>query len=1252
MKKTFAQDGKLSSKGLELTRYKKAILAMKMIALLMLSACLQVSAKSSAQINLSEKGKTLKVILKSIEKQSGYVFFYDSQWLRNSKKVDIHLKDASLTAALDQCFKDQPLTYTIVGKTIVLKQKSKSNFDFLNEPAEVDLSNINVTGKVINEKGEPVASATVTVKNSNRGTAAGADGNFSLTGIDENATLVISGVNIETIEIKVDGRTNLGNIVVRSKSTVAEEIIIELNTGYQTLPKERATGAFDIIQKDKIEKRVFTNITEVLEGQAPGLSTFKGDVMVRGTSTFSAGVGTEPLLVIDGMPTERQLNNINVNDIESLTILKDAAAASIYGVRAANGVIVITTKGGKFTSENRTSIQFTSDYKWVKNPTLRDYHYASTSDIIDYELAVIARDVTRYNYTNELDFLDKRLKGIGEAGTTSNSINYYTPLQNARLDYLRGDITKGAYDALIANWRQADYRQQYMDIAWQTPLRQNYNLSINSSGKNQSTYASLNYIDDGQQNRFNKNQYIRGYLKSSQEVNQWLSFDVGSDIQYNYSKSIHRSYADITMLEPYTTIVDEDGNKVYRDYVEITGMQGPLHINPKVLNAIQGLPQFESYKFNILDELNDNLTTQNYYSVRSFARFNIEITKNLRFSTGGEYEFAKNKSEEFRSKDSYFYRFLRNRFATNSPINSVIPQGGRMSTIETSRNNWVWRNQIDFNDKIGSDHQINATAGIELKQVAIPIATSAVYYGFDPTALTYTLLNNYEIYTDGYKESYIYNNNTGLPGAVIDGNGIKIADSELRPTLGATTNRYVGIYGVGGYTYKGKYGVSGSIRVDQTNLFGTDPKYRYRPLWSAGAKWNMAKEDFMRAISWIDILDFRMSYGLTGNVDQTTTPFLVASLSNQSTYTAESIPYANISTAPNPMLRWEKTTSYNVGVDYSLFRGLLNGKLDVYYRNSDDLLGSREVNFTSGYTTQRVNSGAMVNKGFEFSVSSQWYRKNNLVLTSSMMFSYNKNTVTKTYFNPTQASHLAISAYLVNGKPVDALYAYRYGGLTSGGTEEQNGVPIILRADGTATSHFESDGTLTLDGSTTMGIGDVVYMGTKTPLVNSSFIQNIQYKGFELSALFLYYGGHQMYLPSFNFYNTDGNVDWIGKAWRPDNTSSTIPKAKIYYNPKISVVNIGSLEGMYMRSTENIAKGDFIRLRNIALSYTLSGRISQKLNLDRLRITGQINNPWIWSAAGKDYDSEMQSATSNTRNLSDWSLPMPTTYLLRLDVTF
>jgi len=1227
--------------------YPKIWLIMRLTTVLLIASLLQVSAATFGQkINLNAQKVPLKSLLKEIRKQSGFDFYYDGKVIQSDARASINVSDASVDEVLKLLLEGSQLSYEIKGKLVIITQKEKPLF--LEKLISI-LRSIDIRGRVTDrEKDSPLAGATIRVKGSSKTAVANAQGEFFLTDVDEGSVIIISYLGYVTTEIKA--QKEMGNIRLEMVAGDLEAVSV-VSTGYQTLPKERATGAYDIIDKAKIEKRVFTNLTEVLEGQTPGLSTYKGGVVVRGLSTFSTAIGSAPLLVIDGLPTERNINDINVNDIETITILKDAAASSIYGVRAANGVIVITTKGGKLTNENKTSVQFTTDLRWRENPSLADYHYASTEEMMNYELATIQRDAIKAS-RSEKDNLNLGLKGIGEAGSTSNSINYYTPLQIARMQLLNGQISQPDYNAQLANWAGKDYRQEYMDLVWNTPLRQSYNLSLNSSSKNQSTYASLNYIKDGQQNSYNQSKFIKGYIKSTQMLNSWFSFDVGADIQYNRQESAADVYQNISLLEPYSSILDENGNKVYRDYVDITGMQGGLHVNPEVLNAIKGLPQFESYRFNVLDELNDNRTIQNSYNVRTFARLNFNITNDLRFSTSGEYEFDKSKSEEFRSKDSYYYRFLRNKFATTAAVNAVIPVGGRMATVESSKNSWVWRNQLDFNKTIGNDHQISATGGIELREIAYNVPTNSLYYGYDPTALTYTQLNNYDIYTVGYRNSYIYNNVTGLPGAVADGNAIKIADSQLYPTLTANTNRYIGIYGVAGYTYKHKYTISGSLRIDQTNLFGTDPKYSYRPLWSAGFKWNMSRENFLENISWLNVLDFHASYGLTGNVDQTTTPFLVASLSNQSTYTAETIPYASITSAPNPLLRWEKTVSYNSGFDYTLFNGLISGKFDLYYKRSDDLLGSKEVNFTSGYTTQRVNAGSMSNKGFELNVSSPWYKSKDITLSSTLNFSYNKNTVLQAYYNPTQASHLAISGYLVNGMPYDALYAYRYGGLTSGGTDYQNGVPVIYRADGTTMHHFQSNGTLLLDASNTMRPEDVVYMGTKTPLINASFIQNIRYKGFELSAMFLYYGGHKMYKPSFAYNVADGSEDWIAKAWRPDNTSSTVPKAVIYYEPGINVVNFGSLAGMYIRSTENVASGDFVRLRSVSLSYTLPSKVAGLLKLERLKLSGQINNPWIWSAAGKQYDAEVQSSVSNSSSLSNWGMPTPTTYFLRLDVIF
>lgn len=1211
--------------------YQRAERCLLAVLLLVVSISVAAQVPSKETLSFECKNESLASAFQRLERASGYKILFTYEDVQ-SYRATVSMKNRPVTAIMDALLSGHPLAYRVEGKYITVTPADKRQ----EKSARRQLR-----GNVTDQRGEPLIGVSVRIPGTRLGTVTDVDGNFHLAVPSGHSHIEVSYIGMKPQRVNI-AKGDFVRVALEEDSQMLDDMVV---TGYQTLSKERATGAFDIMDRKSIESKIHTDALSALEGAVPGLSTYNGQIVIRGVSTFSSSVGNDPLIVIDGLPTEQSISDINVNDIESITVLKDAAASSIYGVRAANGVIsIVTTRAVK----DRTDVRFTADWRWEQNPSLNDYHLASTSDVIDFELAHIQSTAVRSSQT-EAYMLEDRLKGIGEAGSSSNTLGYYSPLRYARYRYVNGLMSEADYNAQLNQWRALDYRREYMDEAWRTPLRQSYNLSINSGSDRQQTYVSLNYIGDAQRVISDENKYFKGYIKTTQKLTDWLSFELGVDAQYDYSVSGDSQYTSFTTLEPYTQITDADGNRVYRDYVDIQNQtfMGGLHINPKIQDQITGLSQFMPYTFNILDELEDNLTTQKNFYIRSFAKLNIDILKGLKFSSSFSYEYGKDNSETFNSEDSYYIRFLRNRFATYASVNSVIPEGGRMSMTDRATDNWTFRNQLDYNATFKEDHAITLTAGLELRQNRSHVPNTSTYYGYDPMSLSYTAINVRDMMNIGTRESYIYNNNTSAD-AVRDGSYNRLTDYGLTPSLSSLENRYFSGYFVGGYTYKDRYGISGSFRIDQANLFGTDPKYRYRPLWSVGFKWNMAKEDFMKGIHWINVLDLRGSYGLTGNVDQTTSPYLMAYMSTQNRWTDETIPYTRISTAPNPLLRWERTASYNVGLDFILFNGKLNGKLDYYYKKSDDLLATIEVPFSSGYSSQRVNYGAMTNHGFELSLSSPWYSNKDWSFTSSFTFWANKNKVDKAYYNATQASQVISGAYYQVGYPFNSVWAYRYGGLTSDGTDEQNGIPQILRADGSEVVHLNEDGSVTIDTQNSMLPEDLVYMGSGTPVWGGSFTQNIRFREWELSAYVVYYGGHKVYVPSFDFYSTDYNTlsDFYAQSWSPENSTSTVPKHFIYYDEAASASNVIGLQEMYQKSTTNVKRGDMIRLRNISLSYTLPARYAKWLKMKTLKIIAQVDNPCFWSAAGHGIDPE----TLGTGG--DWTLPQPTSYLLKLNVQF
>ncbi len=319
---------------------------MKITAVILLAACLSASATGKAQkVSLTLRDAPLEKALKEIKRQTGLDLLYTVDVLQHARPVTIELRNADLRQALDQCFKEQPLTYTIVENVIVVKLRPVTSAEGVGE--EIVAVPIDVKGRVVDTAGNPVAGASVTVKGDRtKGTTTDENGYFELKGVEENATLVVSGVNIERYEVRVNGRTGLPEIRVSPKIIEGEAVVVQGSTGFQVIDKKHP-GSFDVISNDLINRRVSVDILSCIENLTPGVSFRNPNdgLLIRGRNSIFSNVS--PLIVVDNFPYDGDLNNINPNNVESITILKDAAAAAIWGARAGNGVIVITTKRGK-----------------------------------------------------------------------------------------------------------------------------------------------------------------------------------------------------------------------------------------------------------------------------------------------------------------------------------------------------------------------------------------------------------------------------------------------------------------------------------------------------------------------------------------------------------------------------------------------------------------------------------------------------------------------------------------------------------------------------------------------------------------------------------------------------------------------------------------------------------------------------------------------------------------------------------------
>lgn len=1192
--------------------------------LLLLTSMLTSASVLAQRITLKQNNISLELLLKEIRNQSGYDFLFDRKALQNLQPIQVNMENASLDEVLQAVFKDLPLSYAIDGKTVLIREHKNSETAQQRQSREV-------RGKIVNANGEFLQGATVAVKGTNRTVTTDRNGDFRMDNVDENAILVISYVGYQPREVKAN--RNVGIIPMELAQGGIEEVAIMVNTGYQQISQERATGAYRIVSNKDIEKRISSNATSALAGQVPGLTTYKNNIVIRGRSSIS--VNNDPLIVIDGMPTEYKLDDINFYDVENITVLMDAAAASIYGARAANGVIVIVTKTGE---KGKTKIDVQTDWQWKPNPTWASYRQAPTDVYLDWEQRKLEYDA-RVNNKSVFDYVSDLRTPINSAITAYNS-----PLYNLNYELGSGNISQEQFDATVAAMGQNNYYQQYSDLMMRTPLRQSYDISASNANERQNTRVSLNYTGNLLPMNVDKNQQVQGYFSTEQRIASWLSFNLNTTAQYYKESSAVAPELSLAGMmgtngvEPYQQIVDQEGNRVSIPYLS------RARLNPDLLNDVNNISAYDSYGINVLDEVGKYGNSSSRLRLRNVLGLKFDVLKGLTFDTKFSYETTRASTESVWAPDSYLMRERRNTFIS-SPSNGVyvknIPDGGRLSQNTASSNNYTFRNQLNYNGSVSEGQEITAVAGLELRENENPMGTRTLFYGYDPKTLAVATLDNYRLSTRGAGNGALSYLNNELQYA-----------SELAFSNPAyVKHRFVSFYGTAGYSYKRRYSLSGNFRIDQTDLFGTDPKYRYRPLWSIGGLWNVSNEAFMgETRSWLDQLSLKASYGVTGNVDQNSSPFILANGGTNQIY-GDPLQYTSITVAPNPTLRWERTTNYNTTLDFSIYKGLVSGQVSAYYKYSDDLLVAKPTPFYTGFTTATVNNGAMSNRGIELFVKSRWLNRGDWRLTTSAMMSYNKNTVERSFNIPTSAANYMTSSYYMVDYPRYAMYAYKYTGLTQGGSDEYNGIPQFELRDGTPIVTVDpASGKVTYIASSQIKPTEAIYMGSVDPIWNGSFTQDIAYKNFELSAMFLLYSGHVMRNPyTFNYVLASGSGIFrnggagfskdISDSWSPDNPEGTLPKTSIYYANGNG--NAMAFTGDYWRYADvNVLKANMIRLSNITLGYTLPNPISKKAGMRSVRVLGQVNNPWQWSAAGKEISPETGGYPSRPE------------YLLRVQIGF
>lgn len=1176
--------------------YHKILLIMRLTTVLLIASLMQVSAAGFAQrITLKQRDVALESVMKEIRKQTGYDYYYDTKIISATQKVSVSVRNASLEDALSHVLKDLRLDFEIEGKTISIHKKDQY---FLDRLAAI-FANIDIRGRVLDEKGLPLPGATVRVKNTNRLVITNAQGAFAFNGIEEKAILIISYLGYKSVE--VNAKTEL-TVSIEPQNSELNEIMI--STGYQKIKKDQLTGAASIVTEKQYQQReaVTGNFLESLEGKVPGLvyNGQTGELTIRGVSTFDAV--KQPLIVLDGFPTEIDLRTVNPNDIISVSVLRDAAAASIYGVRASNGVIVVETRRGKagkpvFNLRSSLAVQNKPDFSYLK--------YAPASEFVQLQKEHF--NIAKPSYTlYQLGYYKMNpAQEILFAGPRTGVTN--PVLSQAQVDEQL--LALGAYDNL----------KDYERLFFQKRQARNVNFDV-SGGSDKATYMlGLNYIGETPVNRGSDNKQFILNVANTYKFSERFNFDFkGTYTNGEFKSGKTPEYSD---FYPYEHLVDNYGNALPvsldpgRDYI---GRVISKTYNEELMAA--GLPDQLYYPYK---ELSSNTNTLTQSSVRFQGRLNAKITNWLNMDVGGNYENQNGISDQLQRADSYAAVTAVSTTALKDPqtgkaVFTNMPEGDILQKTNQKLVNYTLRAQLNLNHKFGTDHDLSGIVGAEQKRTFTQSYKTA-FFGYDGQSLISKPINMGAL------------NNSFLPA--FDNIGYSFFKNTDYFNENEAERRFLSYYGQGTYIYKSKYVATGSFRIDKSNLFGVDPKYRNKPLWSAGLNWRAGEEDFIKNMKWISQLQFRAATGFNGNVPTSNNGSFLILQTGLNTLLNVPVLYNRVLTPENQSLRWETTSNYNVGMDYGLFNDRVSGSVDLYVKKATDVFGNFDADPTSGFNQYRANTASIENRGLELMINTQNLTSGKFEWNTQLTASFNRNKVLEVKATEYSDSQLIVSGdNAVKGMPLGALYSYNYGGLNAAGQ------PYVLDRNG-------NQKVLAFYGNSQVDVTqeDLIYNGTTTPKYVLGLNNQFRIGDFDISALLMYYGGHVMRVaqPNPNNIGNYTNNPLIGSAdfWRKtgDENNTRIPGYVRASSSAPGYYQTYALYG-YDYASEFVRKADYIRLRDVVVTYHAKAAFLKKMGLRNTQLRLQAQNAFRYTFSGNDIDPDAIDRLNGNRMLENQPL--------------
>ena len=1161
-------------------------------------------------VTLNMQGSSIKSIILEIQKQSGLSFIMKNEVNAGlTKNVSLKIK-GTVKEALNRLLNSTGFTYVIIGETINIVKSSTNK-----------AKKITITGKVIDANKAPIAGATVIVVGTTIGAITDGKGAFSIT-MDAGMNIEISCVGMKSVINTYNATADNVVITMEADALAVEDVIV---TGYQKINKKLFTGSATTVNAAKVMLKGSGDLSTSLQGKASGLqisnvsSTFGTTpvMTIRGNSSINGN--NKPLWVIDGVVLEdltqvsaddltsgnlatllsSGVAGLNPDDIKSFEILKDVSATSLYGAQAMNGVIVITTKEGR---KDNLSVNYSGSIAVKQRPKYSEFDIMNSAD-----------EMSIYKELANKGWIDATLiansDSFGSMGKMFDEIS-------------KGNINWGPNGSLNEDFlsEYAEGNTDWFDILFKDAIVNQHSISVSGGGKRSTFYASMSYYGE------------QGMAITSDKVDKYTAtlrgnFDISKKVKLGLK--LNADVRDQVVPGTKDRTFDAISGQFSRDF-DLNPFNYVLNTS-RSMRAHDDNGDLEYFRksftdFNILHELENNYVDMSVRNISAQADLEITPIKQLKIRGTLQYRVAStlsehkvhetsNQAEAYRADytqgiiDANRYLFTNPDMPNNNPY-SILPEGGFYNTDSRDLTHLYFRATADYNPVLNDANLLNIFVGFEANKV-----------------------DREQRKNDGW--GYIWDRG-GVVSTHNDVTKYLSANGQTYFSYDESRDRRISAFLNTAYSFKGKYVFNAGFRYDGSNLLGSSRDARYLPSWNVSGAWNMHEESFMRGVNFINVLKPKVSYGFNGIMGPNSSAELEI-YANQTLRPTDNEIYNEINGLRNEDLTWEKMSEFNIGFEFELLNSRIRGDFAYYNRKSVDLIDIIQTSGIGGIGMKYGNVGDMKSSGYEIFINTVNIRTKNFEWNSNFNFSFHDSEITKLHNNARISSAVSNLGAPMLGFPQRGLFSIRFAGL------DDKGIPTFYDEN--------NDVVYDMDLQSRDDITKVLkYEGSLEPKGYGGFNNSFRYKGWTMNVGFVYKYGNKIRLDDEFFHKYDDysafSQDLKNRWMVPGDENKTTIPAILDQRTAKTIKDLNTYQ-MYNKSTERVAKGDFIRLKDITLQYALPGNWLDKTFINSARVSLQATNLWLLYS-----DDKLNGIDPEFYLSGGVSLPVSTTYTFSLSLSF